>query len=107
MSESAPRTIPAIVPTEAQWAVIDGISDPYVKADGNGVLSVYEIKDDNHVAFYTIETNGEYIVETLLDGLGYGWTTLDSEGYRVETDDETGERVRMGDAPVPEWADWS
>jgi hypothetical protein len=104
MSGNAPRTIPAIAPTEAQWAVIDGISDPYVKADENGVLSVYEVKDDNHVAFYTIETDGEYIVETLLEGFHYGWTTLDSEGYRVEPDDDTGELVRVSDEPESDWA---
>lgn len=107
MAETAARVIPAIEPTEAQWRVLDSLRDPYVKQAENGVLQAYEIKDDNHVALYTVQPDGAYLVETLLDGLGYGWTTLDSEGYRVETDDETGERVRMGDAPVPEWADWS
>lgn len=104
MSESAPRTIPAIAPTEAQWAVIDGIHDPYVRASENGVLTAYEIKDDYHVALYTIETDGEYLVEVLLNGLGYGWTTLDSEGYRVEPDDDTGALVRVSDEPEPDWA---
>lgn len=104
MSESAPRTIPAIAPTEAQWAVIDGIHNPYVRASENGVLTAYEIKDDYHVALYTIETDGEYIVETLLEGFHYGWTTLDSEGYRVEPDDDTGALVRVSDEPEPDWA---
>lgn len=62
-------------PTEAQWNVIDYLSDPYVSARGseNGeALQVYEIVEDSEVNLYTIQPNGEYIIESLV-GLYNGW----------------------------------
>lgn len=98
MPTSSPlRIIPAIKPTPEQWAVIDSIHDPYVKQyPGKSEVMVYEIKDDSHVALYTIQTDGSYVTEELLDGLGYGWTTLDSEGYEIDH-----EGVRISDKPDP------
>lgn len=64
-------------PTEAQWNVIDSLSDPYVSARGseNGeALQVYEIVEDSEVNLYTIQPNGEYIIESLV-GLYNGWET--------------------------------
>lgn len=81
-------------PTEAQWNVIDSLSDPYVSARGseNGeALQVYEIVEDSEnseVNLYTIQPNGEYIIESLeyiiesLVGLYNGWET------RVPGEDE-------------------
>lgn len=74
-------------PTEAQWNVIDSLSDPYVSARGseNGeALQVYEIvedSEDSEVNLYTIQPNGEYIIESLV-GLYNGWET------RVPGEDE-------------------
>ncbi len=93
------KTIPAIDLTAQQHVVFNDIHDPYVKASNKeGAVSVYEIRDDNHVALYTIQPNGEYIVEALLDGFNYGWTTLDSQGYVIDSDGD-----RLSDAPHPEW----
>lgn len=71
-------------PTEAQWNVIDSLTDPYVNARGseNGeALQVYEIVEDSEVNLYTIQPNGEYIIESLV-GLYNGWET------RVPGEDE-------------------
>lgn len=71
-------------PTEAQWNVINSLHEPYVNARGseNGeTIKVYEIVDDNEVNLYTIQPNGEYIIESLV-ALNHGWET------RVPGEDE-------------------
>lgn len=71
-------------PTEAQWDVIDSLFDPYIKARGseNGeTIQVYEVIDDSEVNLYTIQSDGEYTIESLI-ALNHGWET------RVPGEDE-------------------
>lgn len=92
--------------TAAQHNVLGSLHNPFLKYSsgseeipaGPQAVEALEVKDDNHVALYTIQPDGDYIVESLEEGFNYGWTTFDSEGYELDEDHN-----RVSDEPNPDW----
>lgn len=78
-------------PTPAQWAVIDGLHNPFIQAcaevsaDQPRSVFVQEVKDDYQVRVYNIAPDGEYTFEEL-NGFHQGWGRYDSDGDQLPWD---------------------
>lgn len=79
-----------ILLTPEQAAIVETLHDPHLKGREDGVVTAYEVRDDDYVELVTIQPDGSWTAEAL-NGFGYGWTRYDDEGFKLDW--ETGERV--------------